>query len=268
MTDRGGPRPRRRSGERRAIALRATLLQAAWNYETLQGLAFGWALLPGLRRLYADERERAARLHAHTDVFNSNPFLATLGLGVALRLEEQVARSAAGAERRQRRLLRALTGSLGAIGDALFWSRLRPAFGLAAAVVALAVATPWAAAAFVLAFGLVAQTVRFRGVRAGFASGAGIARVLQDPFWLRAGGLAAGLGALAAGAALGTGALRAVRAGGPPGVGVFLLAFVLLTGLARPGAKADARRVPTSLAFFAVLILLSAIYQLSPGSIG
>ncbi|HUP00321.1 MAG TPA: PTS system mannose/fructose/sorbose family transporter subunit IID [Gemmatimonadota bacterium] len=258
------PRARRRAAERRRIAGRATLLQAAWNYETLQAIGFAWALLPGLERLYPDPRERARRVLDRLEVFNSNPYLATIGLGVALRLEEEVARGAAGAERRQARLLKALCGSLGALGDRLFWAGWRPALGLAAAVLALATSSPWPAVAFVIAYNVLAQGVRWRGVRAGFAGGAGVARVLQDPFWARASAAAGTAGAVGAGAALGAGAVWAYGfGGGEVRAGIFLL-LVALLWLAGLRIGSGDRRLSPVLAFWTVLILLSALFRLIP----
>ena len=263
--DRG--RRRSRAGERRRIALRSTLLQAVWNYETLQAVGFAWSLLPGLRRLYPDPAVRARRVLAHLEVFNSNPYLATLAMGVALRIEEEIARGAAGAEQRLARLLKALRATLGAIGDELFWVALRPALGLAAAVAVLVVPSPWFALIFLVVFNAFAQTVRWRGVRAGFASGAGIARVLQDPFWRRSTELIRGLGAAAAGAAFGAGLVTAsARGGGLSGTGVFLIVVTLLwlAGHLRVGSRGP---LSPSLAFLAVVVMLSAFLHFRPGAV-
>lgn len=259
------PRPRPRGAERRRVALRATLLQAVWNFETLQAVGFSWALLPGLKRLYPDREARARRVLEHLQVFNSNPYLATIALGVALRLEEEIARGAAGAERRLARLLRALGGSLGALGDAVFWAGWRPALGLAAAVLALGWGAPWPSVAFVIGFNALAQTVRWRGVRAGFAAGAGIARVLQDPFWRRMATTARATGAAAAGAALGAGAVWSFQAGGVGQTAIFFLAGILLWSAGLRIGSAG-RRVSPALAFWAVLILFSVIHHLSAGA--
>ncbi len=258
-----------RAPERRRIALRSALLQAVWNYETLQGVGFGWALLPALSRLYADPAARARRLQAHLDVFNSNPYLATMGLGVAVRMEEVIARrgekASAASAVRVGRLLRALHGTLGAVGDAFFWAGWRPAMGLAAAVAALVLPGPWPALAFLLAWNGLAQTIRWRGVGAGFASGAGIARVLHDAFWRRGAAAAGVVGAAAAAAAAGAGLSTAFRSdGGLTGVGIFSLSVVLLW----LGPRAGSRRplVSPATAFLALVILLSALFHLSPGA--
>ena len=258
--------PVRRAAERRRIAARATLLQAAWNYESLQAVGFAWALLPGLERLYPDPRVRARRVLDRLEIFNSNPYLATIGLGAALRLEEEIARGAAGAERRQTRLLHALRGSLGALGDRLFWAGWRPAVGLVATILALATASPWPAVGFVVAYNLLAQGVRWRGVRAGFAGGAGIARVLQDPFWRRATSAAETIGAAAAGAALGVGLVWAYGAGGGVSRAILFSILVGLLGLAGARIGTGGRVLPPALAFWTLLILLGALFQIVPGA--
>lgn len=263
---RGPDRPGR--AERRRVALRSTLLQALWNYETLQGPGFGWSLLPGLTRLYPDRRRRSERLAEHMGVFNSNPYLSTLGLGVALRMETEVARGTAGAERRLARLLKALRGTLGALGDELFWANARPALGILAALAAVGPLGPWAAVGFLIAFNGAAQTVRGWGVKAGFAAGAGIARILQAPGWRLATRTARSVGAVGAGAAFGAGAVWASGiGGGVPGAGIFSLSIVLLwlAGL-RFGSRG--RAVSPSLAFLSVLIVISALMRIVEGAPG
>lgn len=264
----GGAPERPSAADRRRVALRSTLLQAGWNYETLQGLGFGWALGPGLERLYPDPKRRAERLAAHLGVFNSNPYLSTLGLGVALRIETEVARGTPGAERRLGRLLRALRGTLGSIGDHLFWARWRPALGILACALALGPVGPWAAALFLLAWNGLAQSVRARGVDAGFAAGAGVARVLQAPLWRRAASVARIVGAVGAGVAFGAGAAWAFPTGGDAGgVGVFSVSIVLLwlAGL-RFGSRG--RPISPSLAFLAALVLISVLSRTAQGAFG
>jgi mannose/fructose/N-acetylgalactosamine-specific phosphotransferase system component IID len=262
-----GERRRSSAAVRRRVALRATLLQSVWNYETLQAVGFAWSLLPGLRRLFPDSQARARRVLAHLEVFNSNPYVATLAMGVALRIEGEIARGVAGADQRLARLLKALRGTLGALGDELFWGAWRPALGLAALVAALTTASPWFACAFVVAFNALAQTVRWRGVRAGFASGAGIARVLQDPFWRQATAFARALGAAGAGAAVGVGAIHAsARGGDASGAGIFftLVALLWLAGRLRIGSR---RPLSPPLAFLAAVLLLSAFLHLRSGAV-
>jgi mannose/fructose/N-acetylgalactosamine-specific phosphotransferase system component IID len=253
--------------ERRRVAIRSTLIQSVWNYDSLQAIGFGWAILPGLERIRPDRRERADRLQAHLETFNANPYLAPIAMGVAIRMEEEIARGAAGAERRLAKLLGALRGSLGAIGDDLFWTAWRPALGLAAAMAALMSESVWPAVVYVLAWNALAQSVRVAGVRAGFATGAGVVRVLQDRFWAKAAGAARLGGSFAAGVGLGAGAAWAVLGGGQgKGAGIFF-ALVALLWLAGTRVGSRGRLLSPALAFLAVAALLGAIFHLSQGAL-
>ncbi|MGH7571286.1 MAG: PTS system mannose/fructose/sorbose family transporter subunit IID [Gemmatimonadota bacterium] len=256
--------PRPGAGERRRVALRSTLLQAVWNYETLQAVGFAWALLPGLERLYPDSRIRRERVLAHLELFNSNPYLAPIAMGVVLRLEREVARGVAGAEGRVRRLVGALRGTLGALGDDLFWAGWRPALGAAAASAVLVSGSWWPVLGYWLAYNGLTQAIRIQGVAAGYTSGAGIARVLQDPFWRRAAEATRLGGAVVSGAALALGAAAGLTGGGWPEAGLFFVSVALLGLAARP-VGSGGRRFSPALAFLALVILLSVLYQASAG---
>src|SRR6185295_12776165 len=80
---------RLRGGDLRSMALRASLLQATWNYERQQGLGWAWALAPAIERLYPERDVRLARLAEHTAYFNTQPTLASLVLGAAAAVEER-----------------------------------------------------------------------------------------------------------------------------------------------------------------------------------
>lgn len=248
------------------MALRASLLQAVWNYDSLQAVGFAWAILPGLERVQPDPARRAERLQAHLESFNANPYMASIAMGVTLRVEEEIARGAAGAERRLAKLLRALRGSLGAIGDHLFWATGRPALGLTAALAALASESVWPAIAYLGIWNLFAQGIRIAGVRAGFAAGAGVVRVLQDRFWSKAADAARLGGAFAAGVGLGGGAAWAARGGGERGAAIFLV-LVALLWLAGTRVGARGRLLSPALAFLVVVALLGAIFHLSQGAL-
>jgi len=239
------------------------LIQSVWNYENLQAVGFAWALLPGLERLYPERSERAARLLAYLEPFNSNPYLATLGLGLALRMESEIARGAVGAEERLDRLLRAVRGSLGAIGDDLFWTGWRPALGLLAALAAVWTQSSWTAVAFLVGYNGLAQAVRREGVDAGYATGAGIARALRRPFWTRTARTAKSLGAFGGGVALGAGAVVAWTGGGPGREGVFLSLVALLWLAGSAGRRR--RPLAPSLALLITLIVLSLLSIVEAG---
>ena len=252
--------------ERRWVGLRSMLLQAVWNYETLQGVGFAWALLPGLACLHPDSRIRGQRILAHLEIFNSNPYLSTIAMGVALRLEREVARGVVGAEIRIQRLAGALRGTLGALGDDLFWAGWRPALGAAAALAALLSGSWWPALVYWATYNAFTQTVRLQGVNTGYASGAGIARVLQDPFWQRAGAATRLGGAAVVAAALPLGAWAGWIGGGWAKAGLFFVLVALLWLAARP-VGSGGRRLSPPLAFLILVILLSTLYHASAGTL-
>ena len=152
------------------MALRASLLQATWNYERQQGVGWAYALEPALERLIPDRRERTARLAEHTAYFNTQPTLASLALGVAAGLEEQRATTGNPDAASMARVKSALGSSLAALGDRLFWMTLRPCAACLGAIVAV---TNLARGALVmwLSYNVIHLTVRFLGVGWGYRRG-------------------------------------------------------------------------------------------------
>ena len=153
------------------VGLRANLLQAAWNFERQQGLGWAYALVPALKQLYPEHATRLERLAEHTAYFNTQPTLASLALGAAIRAEEGRA-AGVGDAASMARLKSALGSTLAAAGDRLFWFSLRP---LAAAVgVLLALSHPqhaWGAVALWCLYAVPHLGLRLAGVLWGYAAG-------------------------------------------------------------------------------------------------
>jgi mannose PTS system EIID component len=157
---------------RTRVFLRSFLIQGSWNYRTLIGSGFAYALLPGLRAVYdgrpAELRRALAR---HSGLFNSHPYLAPLALGAVLRLEADGEEEAV-----VERFKAAVRGSLGMIGDRLVWAGWRPVCVLLALVLVLAGAG-WIAAAvtFLLAYNAGHLALRLWGFRVGWREGMAVA---------------------------------------------------------------------------------------------
>ena len=60
---------------------RSLHIQALLQPERMQGLGFGFAMIPFLRRLYADPAERGEALRRHLAYFATHPLLAGFVLG-------------------------------------------------------------------------------------------------------------------------------------------------------------------------------------------
>ena len=156
------------------MGLRASLLQATWNYERQQGIGWAYAIQPALERLYADRDERATRLAEHTAYFNTQPTLASVALGAVARLEEERSLGREVDPGTIPRVKSVLGSSLAALGDRLFWFTLRP-FAACLGIALVLLGWAWGALALWLVYNGVHQTVRLLGVRWGYEAGPAVA---------------------------------------------------------------------------------------------
>lgn len=161
------------------LFLRLLLLQSTWSFERMQGLGFAYALEPWLKNVYADPEDRRAALERHTDYFNTQPYAASLILGLVCALEEEAARLPASkrapAYERLKAVKRATGAALAGLGDAFFWSALRPAAASAALFTGLFLARGnWGRAGFataltyLVAYNVPALWVRWAGINLGY----------------------------------------------------------------------------------------------------
>lgn len=155
--------------------LRSFLIQGSWNYRTMIGHGFGFAMLPVLRSLFRGHELQDA-LDRHTDHFNAHPYLAGVGLGAASRME------ADGDDPEGiRRFKDVLRGPLGGLGDGLVWAGLLPVAMLAALVLAWLGAGPEVCVpAFLVLYNAGHLALRVWGFRAGLREGRAIGARLRD----------------------------------------------------------------------------------------
>lgn len=163
---------------RLAVFLRSFLIQGSWNYRTLIGGGFAFALLPVLRTLYPGERERIEEaLARHAGFFNSHPYLVPLALGAVATLEER-GETAAGVER----FKNAIRGSLGTLGDRLVWAGWRPVCLLLTIAILLSGAPYWAGiACFLLIYNSGHLVLRSWSFRVGLGDPRRIGEQLRRP---------------------------------------------------------------------------------------
>jgi mannose PTS system EIID component len=161
---------------KRAVLARALAIQGSWNYETLLGTGFGFAILPALRQLYPDPRELDEAVRRHEDFFNSHPYLAPLALGAVIRLEEDREDPAVIG-----RFKAALRGALGTLGDQLVWVGWRPVCVLVALSLLLAGA-PWyvAVVAFLVLYNVGHLLLMTWGLSVGLREGRHVAERLRS----------------------------------------------------------------------------------------
>ena len=155
---------------------RSFTIQGSWNYRTMIGSGFGFAILPVLRLLFRDDEEgyRAA-LQRHAEHFNAHPYLAGLALGAVCKMEES-GRSA----EEVRRFKTAVRGPLGSLGDTLIWVGWRPAVVLLAILLALAGVPPGLTVIlFLVVYNLGHLALRVWGFRVGLEHGSQVGDSLR-----------------------------------------------------------------------------------------
>lgn len=170
-------RPDLSATARWAVFVRTFVLQGSWNYRTMLGSGFAFALVPALRQLTSgDVDELQEAVDRHLEHFNAHPYLAAVALGAVLRLEAEGADAAT-----VRKLKGALRGPLGSLGDALVWATVLPGTALGALAILWLGAAPWVAVVvFLVVFNGVHLGLRMWGFRAGLEAGRDVGRVLTS----------------------------------------------------------------------------------------
>jgi mannose PTS system EIID component len=180
-----------------SMLLRSFTIQGSWNYRTLVGTGFAFALLPVLRTVYgADPDGLRAALGRHASLFNSHPYLAGIALGGVARLEAEGATADV-----IERFKNALRGSLGTFGDRLVWAGWRPICIMLALLVFLAGAPWWAAGTvFLIIYNIGHVTLRVWALRLGLRCGLRVGERLRQSSISRLQQLMPGTGAFLLGA--------------------------------------------------------------------
>jgi len=165
--------------------LRSFLIQAAGGFRALATVGYMFCLIPGLRVLYPDPRQRRMALSRVMGTVHTNPFLSTFLLGYTLRREQNLVR---GKRKPPEDLVPFLQGPLSGIGDSLFWGTLRPGAALLGVMVALFgwdhPSMVWMGPLiFLLAFNIPHLYFRFHGMSAGFVYGQRISRAIQGTLY-------------------------------------------------------------------------------------
>src|SRR5699024_12308978 len=61
---------------------RSFQMEFSWNYERQMNMAYVYAMIPILKKLYQSKEEMAAALKRHLEFFNTTPHIVTLILGI------------------------------------------------------------------------------------------------------------------------------------------------------------------------------------------
>lgn len=159
-----------------SVVARSLLIQAAWNYDSLQGVGAAFAILPALEHLHPDPDDLAQALQRHAEPFNAHPYLSALALGSFCRMEAEGEPG-----ERIRRFRTAVGGPLGALGDRLVWAAWLPLCTVVAVCLYLAGLGPlWTVLIFLGVYNAGHVTLRIWGFREGWEAGIGLAVRLRS----------------------------------------------------------------------------------------
>ena len=155
--------------------VRSFTVQGSWNYHTMIGGGFAFALLPVLRRLFEGKPFDEA-VCRHSEHFNAHPYLAGLALGATARIEAE------GADPGMvRRFKAAIRGPLGGLGDTLVWAAWLPTTALVGLIAYFVGVPPWLCVLlFLVPYNLGHLGLRAWGFRAGLRWGHDVGRVLRE----------------------------------------------------------------------------------------
>ena len=106
------------------VVLRSFFLQAWWNYKRLQSIGLLYSILPCLKKLHSGDMLQK-RVIYYTEYFNTNPYFASIIMGVLCNLEEKLAKGESSEEEINLFKTR-LMSTFGSIGDAITWNGVRP----------------------------------------------------------------------------------------------------------------------------------------------
>lgn len=150
--------------------LRSCTLDASWNYERMQNLAFAYTMIPILRRVCKTKEALAKGLKRHLEFFSTTPHICTLLVGILGVMEEKNAEEEDFDENSINAVKASLMGPMAGIGDSLIWGTLR--------IIAAGIAISFSQAGsilgpilFFLIINIPAFSIRYISLKQGFKLG-------------------------------------------------------------------------------------------------
>ena len=148
---------------------------AAFNYSTQNGPGVAFGLAKALRKLYPDDADYIKAMDNHFKYFNSQPYMASIIIGAALGMEQELGTE--GAEAIQD-FKAGIMGPTAGIGDSIFWIMMPSIFTpIAAAMAAQGNIMGWI---IEIIYWSVLHVFRTRFFGWGFKMGSGFINVIKD----------------------------------------------------------------------------------------
>lgn len=151
--------------------VRSNFLLGSFNFERMQSMGFCCAMMPILKRVYGDDKEKLkAALKRHLEFFNTQPFVAAAIMGIIGAMEEKKANGAEISSATLSGVKVGLIGPLAGVGDPIFWGTLRPVLAALGAGIALT-GSLIGPLVFFIAFNAIRLATHWYGVKYGYEKG-------------------------------------------------------------------------------------------------
>ncbi|WML32522.1 PTS system mannose/fructose/sorbose family transporter subunit IID [Neobacillus sp. OS1-32] len=161
------------------IFWRSFQMEFSWNYERQMNMAYTYAMIPILKKLYKKKEDLAQALKRHLEFFNTTPHIVTFMLGISAAMEKQNAENKDFDSSSINGVKASLMGPLAGLGDSFYWGTLR--------LIATGIGTSLALHGnilgpilFLLVFNVPHILLRFIFTRLGFKMGTDFLQRLQQ----------------------------------------------------------------------------------------
>jgi len=164
----------------RQIYWRSFTLLGSFNFETMEGLGFLYAIQPTLRKIYADDEDGyKAACHRHMAAFNMTVAPSPLVMGITLAMEQMAKENENFDVTSINAVKVSLMGPLSGIGDTFFWGIFR-VIACALGVSFASYGNPLGPFVLLLAFNIPNFLTRYYGLKVGYSNGTTLLTSLQE----------------------------------------------------------------------------------------
>ncbi len=152
------------------VLIRSFFIQGSWNFKGMQNIGFCYAISPVIDEVASDKKEKKRSLSRHLELFNTHPYMASTILGAVAQMELE----GEGRDNEKIREMKiVLSGPFAAIGDAFFWSTLKPLFSITA-ITAAFLGSIFSPIIFILLYNSFHIWMRVKGFKEGLKRKAGV----------------------------------------------------------------------------------------------
>jgi len=154
----------------RQLFFRQFQLLGSMNFTRMEGLSYGWAIAPMLKKIYPDPHRYLDALKRNSQFFNTNQHLAPFIMGLTLSMEKENASNPNFDQSSINGIKVALMGPFAGVGDSFFYGVLR----IIATGIAIGLASqgnPLGPLLFLLIYNIPSYLVRYYGGIMGYRLG-------------------------------------------------------------------------------------------------